>query len=105
MKLKLLVFGILSTTIFSPSLVQAYNPEHLRRLLATNSCAGCDLSGAKLKGANLSGANLSGANLKDADLSGANLSGANLSGATMPDGSIRSVQSDDKPAQSDDQNK
>ncbi len=46
---------------------QAENPAHLKQLLETKQCAGCDLSGAQL-----AGTNLQGANLKDANLQGAN---------------------------------
>jgi uncharacterized protein YjbI with pentapeptide repeats len=76
-----LVFSILWTTIFVAGLAKAYDPGDLRRLLDTNSCPGCDLSGANLRGANLRNANLSGADLSGADLNDADLSGANLSGA------------------------
>ncbi len=88
MKLNPLACVILSSTVFLSNSVQAYNPEQLRRLIDTNSCPGCDLSGADLSGTNLSGANLEGANLSRANLRNANLSGAKLKGATMPDGSI-----------------
>lgn len=46
----------------------AANPEHLQRLLKTNQCPNCDLSGADLKDTNLFGANLTNANLKGAIL-------------------------------------
>jgi uncharacterized protein YjbI with pentapeptide repeats len=83
MKLNILVIGMLSNSILLSNAVQAYNPEDVRRLLDTNACSGCDLTGANLRGANLRGANLSGANLSGANLSGADLSGANLSGANL----------------------
>ena len=86
----------------------AFDPADLQKLMDTNECVKCDLSGANLEGANLSGANLvsaylAGANLAYADLNGANLAGADLEsarlgrfdlrGATlcntiMPDGSV-----------------
>ena len=45
---------------------QAFDPEHLKRLIEANKCQSCDL-----RGANLIGANLSGADLRKADLEGA----------------------------------
>ncbi|MEM9007843.1 MAG: pentapeptide repeat-containing protein [Cyanobacteria bacterium P01_F01_bin.86] len=66
---------------------------NVRRLLSTNMCAGCDLTGVDLSGAhligadlrkaNLTGANLSWTNLEGADLTKANLEGANLTGAFL----------------------
>ncbi|MFB2836500.1 pentapeptide repeat-containing protein [Floridanema evergladense] len=69
----------------------AGNPEHLKQLINTNVCQGCDLSGVDLKNANLSGADLSGANLNGADLSGANLNGANLSNADLTNANLMGV--------------
>lgn len=62
--------------------------KNIQRLLKTNACPACDLTGAdlsqsRLAKANLSGANLSGANLNLADLSGANLQQANLNKADL----------------------
>ncbi|MDD3620765.1 MAG: pentapeptide repeat-containing protein, partial [Desulfobulbaceae bacterium] len=67
--------------------------ENFQRLLETNACPGCDLSGAvmnraDLAGADLRGANLAGsklylANLAEADLRDANLQGAALGGADL----------------------
>jgi len=97
MKVGILVSIILLTLVCLESVVNAENPDHVRQLLTTNSCPGCDLSGADLRGADLRGADLRGANLSGADLSGANLSGAsgaNLDSAlldettTMPSGSL-----------------
>jgi hypothetical protein len=50
----------------------------LQKLLTTNRCEGCDLSGVNLIGIDLSNAQLKGAKLNAANLSGADLSGANL---------------------------
>jgi uncharacterized protein YjbI with pentapeptide repeats len=61
----------------------AWKQEDLDKLLDTNACSGCDLSGALLYGADLSGADLAGANLFGAQLPGANLSGANLTRANL----------------------
>jgi uncharacterized protein YjbI with pentapeptide repeats len=65
------VFGIaLLTAIGFAAPVKAENPEHVRQLLETKRCPGCDLTGA----------NLANIDLSEADLTGADLSGANLSG-------------------------
>ncbi|WP_407899174.1 pentapeptide repeat-containing protein [Scytonema sp. NUACC26] len=94
------------------------NPTHIKQVIATYECPGCNLRGANLayadltygdlSKANLSNANLRGTKLVDADLSEANLmgadlrganlrgadlkktklNGANLKGAIMPDGSV-----------------
>lgn len=61
----------------------AANPEHLQRLLKTNQCPNCDLSGADLKDTNLFGANLTNANLKGAILKGSNLGFANFTDADL----------------------
>jgi len=58
------VFPVLA--VFMPVVAQAANPEHLQRLLESNQCQNCDLSGADLKDTNLFGANLVNANLKGA---------------------------------------
>jgi hypothetical protein len=68
--------------------VTAANPAHLRQLLDTNRCPGCDLrdaqlEGVSLRGADLSEANLQGANLRNADLRYANFRSANLSEAIL----------------------
>ncbi len=57
--------------------------DNLNRLLDSNKCYGCDLSGLDLSGENLDGAdlekaNLSNCNLEKADLEDANLKAANL---------------------------
>ncbi len=68
--------------------IEAFDPAHLKKLLATNSCPGCDLSGAKLSNKDLRKANLEGANLQGVKLvftkfDEANLRGANLDGAKI----------------------
>jgi BTB/POZ domain-containing protein KCTD9 len=90
MRRRFLAITILLTTIglTSPAVAKSYEPNHLKRLLETKQCPGCDLSSADLRGANLSyadlrGANLSNANLSNADLRGANLTGANLTKANL----------------------
>ena len=71
----------------------AFVQTDLDRLLKTNECAKCDLSGAvlagmdlskaKLEGANLSGADLTKTSLRMADMAGVNLSGAMLNGTVL----------------------
>jgi uncharacterized protein YjbI with pentapeptide repeats len=57
---------------------QADPAKDLQKLLTTNRCEGCDLSGVNLIGIDLSNAQLQGAKLNAANLAGADLSGANL---------------------------
>ncbi|MCA1990481.1 MAG: pentapeptide repeat-containing protein [Coleofasciculus sp. S288] len=85
MNLKILTSAVLLTTIglTAPVIAASYEPQHVKRLLATRQCPGCDLSNADLRGSNLSYADLRGANLSYADLRGANLTGANLRGANL----------------------
>jgi uncharacterized protein YjbI with pentapeptide repeats len=78
---------ILQGTIFTITLAlvtvpawtaKADSASDLQKLLTTNRCEGCDLSGVNLIGIDLSNAQLQGAKLNAANLSGADLSGANL---------------------------
>lgn len=62
--------------------------ENLEKLIKTNSCRGCDLSGLTLNRMNLAGADLEGADFSMAkfflsNLAGANLKNSNLKGATF----------------------
>ena len=61
----------------------AYEPDHLAQLLATNSCAGCDLREADLSQVDLDFADLTGANLEAARLDGASLICARMEGANL----------------------
>jgi uncharacterized protein YjbI with pentapeptide repeats len=70
------------------TIVRAENPEHVQRLLKSNQCPLCDLSGANLADANLYGANLVGANLTGATLSRSNLGAANLSDADLTNANL-----------------
>lgn len=93
MKRTILASATLLTAISLATPVKAANSEHIRQLLSTRQCQGCDLSNAglvmanlanaDLRGADLRGANLSRSNLMGADLSGANLMGASLFGANL----------------------
>ncbi|MCW5752461.1 MAG: pentapeptide repeat-containing protein [Alphaproteobacteria bacterium] len=72
----------------------AANSDHVRQLIETGACQGCDLSGAKLKGlklteADLTGANLSGADLRKADLRRARLAQAVLAGARLKESRLK----------------
>ena len=60
------------------SSVSAFDPDDLQKLLETNECPEC----------NLSGANLSGVKLFEARLSGAFISGTVLYHKIMPDSSV-----------------
>ena len=75
---------------------------NVRRLVLTNGCMSCDLTGADLsnthligadlRNANLQWANLTAANLEGADLEGADLTGANLTGAYLTDAYLVNTQ-------------
>ncbi len=85
---KFLTAALLLISLGEAAPVKAADPTHVKRLLETKECSGCDLSRANLSGADLSfailvNANLMGANLKGANLSGADLIKANLSKADL----------------------
>ena len=88
--------AIAGSVLFSAgfsTVASAQNPVHVKQLIETGACAGCDLRGADLskrhligadlRNADLSGANLAYTNLEGADLKGANLKEANLQGAFL----------------------
>ena len=77
---------ILALALILPLSVEAYDPEHLKKLKETNAYPKCDLRCSLLEGANLSNANLWQAYLEGANLNKANPSEANLEGAarTLP---------------------
>ena len=82
MKKLLLTLALLA----GPASVYGFKQEHVDRLLQTNKCPYCDLTGAILKkGADLNGATLTGALLNGADFTGAILKGADLSDANLSD--------------------
>lgn len=83
MKLSILATIALTATIGFATPAAAENPQHVKRLLETKQCQGCNLSGANLTNAELSNANLIGADLSQAKLNGANLSNASLIGAKL----------------------
>ncbi len=94
LKMKLLIWSLaILATICFVAPVKAARPGDIKRLLKTNDCQGCDLSGVNLAGADLSynklqnadlrGANLDGVNLRQTDLRHANLDGASLRNANL----------------------
>ncbi len=88
MKRIFLTFGTLAMSVILATPSLAANPDHVQRLLKTNQCPNCDLSGADLKESNLFGANLVNANLKGANLTSANLGSANLSDANLSEANL-----------------
>lgn len=82
-KREILATIALLTTVTIGAPANAESHEQLQRLLQTNACQGCDLSGAQLNGVNLSGANLRNANLSNANLVGADLRYADLREANL----------------------
>lgn len=69
---------------------QTTNPRHLKRLLKTNNCSGCNLGDANLRGANLKGANLLNATFPNYQkrFFDPPFEPPKLEGAIMPDGTI-----------------
>lgn len=75
----------------APPSAEAVNADKqglIERMLDSERCIGCDLSGADLTGADLSGfdlerANFRNSNLREADLGKANLKGANFQNAQL----------------------
>jgi hypothetical protein len=81
---------ILALALILPLSVEAYDPEHLKKLKETNAYPKCDLRRSLLEEADLEGANLSNANLWQAYLEGANLKEANLKEANL-EGAARAL--------------
>jgi uncharacterized protein YjbI with pentapeptide repeats len=82
MKRQLLGIAAFSIVLNSAA-VSAANPDHIRQLLQTQNCPGCDLTNVDLRRLDLTEADLGGANLSGADLSYANLARVNLSSANL----------------------
>ncbi len=100
MKTSTLSTAIAAAIVCYASPAFSSNPEHLQRLLETNQCPQCDLSGADLGeanlfGANLVNANLAGANLAKANLGEADFTDANLTGAKLNQAYLRGAILDD----------
>ena len=77
-----ILFGILAI-LFGVSSAEAFDPKAKEKLIFSNHCEGCDLSGAALSKAHLEGAGLAGADLRQSNLHGAYLLGANLENANL----------------------
>ncbi|WP_017721766.1 pentapeptide repeat-containing protein [Kamptonema formosum] len=105
-RLKILAIFTLLASLLLGTAAEAENPQHVRRLLNTKQCRGCNLSGANLRqadlkdadlrdaylaGADLQGADLSKALLVRADLRNANLSGATLTGADLKESALNNA--------------
>jgi Pentapeptide repeats (8 copies) len=98
MKLGIAVAVMVVPSMSYVAIALAENPTHVRRLITTRDCPGCDLYEANIGPVNLRGANLTGANLyranlrfsdlRDATLNGANLFKADLRGADLSGASI-----------------
>ncbi|HBA54244.1 pentapeptide repeat-containing protein [Syntrophorhabdus aromaticivorans] len=84
----LFVAGIVIQLFFIITVVNAFDPVHLKKLQTSMDCSRCDLSGANLANMDLSNMNLQGANLSGAMLAGTNFWDANLSDATLRGASI-----------------
>ncbi len=80
---------ILALALILPLSVEAYDPEHLKKLKETNAYPKCDLRRSLLEEADLEGANLSNANLWQAYLEGANLNKANPSEAYLEGANLK----------------
>jgi Pentapeptide repeats (8 copies) len=78
MKLLTILTATLALVMVPAWSAKADPAKDLQKLLTTNRCENCDLSGVNLIGIDLSNAQLQGAKLNAANLSGADLSGANL---------------------------
>ena len=83
MKLRILATLFLLAPVWFVDPAEASNPYHVKRLLETKSCEGCDLRNARLSGRDLSSANLVGADLTNADLRDTILVGADLTLAIL----------------------
>jgi uncharacterized protein YjbI with pentapeptide repeats len=98
LKLKASALVVGSLLLASMGLAQpsfAANPDHVRQLLETRKCRGCDLSGADLSQADLIGADLSTANLEGANLSQVRLIGAKLNNAFLRGANLGRANLDD----------
>ena len=69
----------------------SYSEEDLKKLLKTNICINCDLSGADFKKADFSYSNLQGSNLNGANLWRANFSNSNLKNCSIEQANLKRV--------------
>ena len=86
--MKLTLTALTVAAALTASGASAFDPEDVQKLMNTNECIKCDLSGADLRGALLIKADLNGANLNGALMIGALMNGAILCNTTMPDDSV-----------------
>ena len=78
------VFLVLSSWAINGNCAESVTArENLEKLIKTQKCRGCDLSGVNLNRMDLSGADLEGADLSNAQMSLTDLSGANLRNANL----------------------
>jgi len=86
------IIAVLLTGVFvlmaATERVSAFIQQDLDRLLDSNECRDCDLSGSNLMNADLTGADLEGANFEGANLAGAKLMLADLAGASFKNANL-----------------
>lgn len=73
------------------SVVHAFNQADFDKLVATNQCAQCDLSGANLTWLVMHNQDLNASNMSKADLSGTDLSGTDIDGANLAGADLRNA--------------
>ncbi len=83
MKNLFITASIITLSFTGINQVMGQNLDHLKQLVETNQCMGCDLNGADLEETHLIGADLRNADLRNANLKNANLEGADLDGADL----------------------
>ncbi len=81
--LSAVIFAVIFSGNISSGAESVTSHENLQKLIKTNSCRGCDLSGVNLNRVDLSHADLEGANLEQARVYLTNLSSANLRNANL----------------------
>jgi Pentapeptide repeats (8 copies)/Domain of unknown function (DUF4214) len=91
LKPQILATSTLLLLLGAATSVRAENSEHLRQLINTGRCRGCDLSYVNLSRENLSNADLAGANLQGANLSYVNFNNADLSSANLQDANLNNT--------------
>ena len=84
-----LAAAVTAALAWSPAF--AADEADLATLMATGSCAGCDLSHADLSGLDLTGANLVGANLYEADMTRTILTDSDLTDARYESATVRNA--------------
>ncbi len=87
-RLTLMALAIVPTLLAALPALGGEIDENISRLILTNACTGCNLTGADLSEAHLIGADLREANLQGSNLTGANLEGADLTQADLSDANL-----------------